>query len=80
MNLTPWFCRFLLQIHSYMEPAFLSYIGAIMVYSLLACYCIIYSKSPVLRRLAWGTSGGALTGLQNFLKDTLVRADLPIFL
>jgi hypothetical protein len=31
----------------------------------------MYSKSPVLRRFAWGTCGGAVTGLQNFLKDTL---------
>jgi hypothetical protein len=31
----------------------------------------MYSKSPVLRRFAWGTCGGAVTGLQCFLKDTL---------
>lgn len=42
-----------------------------MVYVLLAYYWIMYAKSPVLRRFAWGTSGGVMTGLQNFLKDTL---------
>jgi hypothetical protein len=62
---------FLWQRHSYMEPAFLSYFGAIVIYLLLSYYWIVYSKSPVLRRFAWGTCGGALTGLQNFLKDTL---------
>jgi hypothetical protein len=54
-----------------MKPAFLSYFGALVVYLLLMYYWIMYSKSPVLRRFAWGTCGGAVTGLQNFMKDML---------
>lgn len=42
-----------------------------MGYLLLSYYWIVYSKSPVLRRFAWGTCGGSVTGLQNFLKDAL---------
>jgi hypothetical protein len=45
------------------------------------------SASPTLRRFSWGASGGSLTGLQNFLKDSLTllhvaRADptLPVSL
>ena len=30
-----------------------------------------YSESDLKRRFAWGTCGGAITGLQNFLKDSL---------
>ncbi len=30
-----------------------------------------YSKSLILRRFAWGSCGGAITGAQNFLKDSL---------
>jgi len=35
-----------------------------------------YSHSPLLRRFAWGASGGSISGFQNFLKDalTLVKA------
>jgi len=50
---------------------------------LLAMFHLILRKSPTspsLRRFAWGVSGGSITGLQNFLKDSLtiikaVRAD-----
>jgi hypothetical protein len=31
----------------------------------------MFSKRPLLRRFAWGSCGGAITGLQNFLKDSL---------
>jgi hypothetical protein len=34
-------------------------------------YWINYSQSFTLRRCAWGCSGGAITGAQNFLKDSL---------
>jgi len=34
-------------------------------------YWINYSESFSLRRFAWGCSGGAITGAQNFLKDSL---------
>jgi len=41
---------------------------------MLAISYIILRKSPTspsLRRFAWGVSGGSITGLQNFLKDSL---------
>jgi hypothetical protein len=38
---------------------------------MLLVYWIWFSKSPILRRFAWGSCGGAITGLQNFLKDSL---------
>lgn len=34
--------------------------------------CLIgYSNSRMIRRFAWGVSGGSLSGFQNFLKDSL---------
>jgi hypothetical protein len=42
-----------------------------VVYLLVISYWIKYSQNPVLLRCAWGTAGGAITGLQNFVKDTL---------
>ena len=49
------------------------------MWMLLLAYWILVSKSEVLRRFAWGCSGGSLTGPQNFLKDTLtlVKATGP---
>mmetsp|Transcript_18188 Transcript_18188/g.23128 ORF Transcript_18188/g.23128 Transcript_18188/m.23128 type:complete len:197 (-) Transcript_18188:636-1226(-) len=32
---------------------------------------MIHKGSSVMRRFAWGVSGGSITGLQNFLKDFL---------
>jgi hypothetical protein len=37
----------------------------------LLAYWIKFSDNIILRRFAWGSSGGAITGLQNFLKDAL---------
>jgi hypothetical protein len=34
-------------------------------------YWINYSENSTLRRFAWGCTGGAVTGAQNFLKDSL---------
>ena len=38
----------------------------------LLTYWIKFANSSMLRRFAWGSCGGAITGLQNFLKDSLV--------
>jgi hypothetical protein len=38
---------------------------------LLLWYLIAFSKRPSLQRFAWGSCGGAITGPQNFLKDSL---------
>lgn len=39
-------------------------------------FFIAFCKNPMLRRFAWGSMGGSITGLQNFLKDglTIVKA------
>lgn len=42
-----------------------------MLYVAVLAYWIRWSESPVLRRLAWGSCGGSVTGAQNFLKDGL---------
>jgi uncharacterized membrane protein len=38
---------------------------------LLLWYLIAFSKRSSLQRFAWGSCGGAITGPQNFLKDSL---------
>lgn len=38
---------------------------------LALAYNMKYGKSPLLKRFAWGVAGGSITGLQNFLKDSL---------
>lgn len=38
---------------------------------MLMIYLINFSDNFVLRRFAWGCTGGAITGTQNFLKDSL---------
>jgi hypothetical protein len=50
---------------------FLCYLIGLALYVMLSVYWIRCSKSPILRRFAWGSCGGAFTGLQNFLKDSL---------
>ena len=42
----------------------------------LLMYWIKFSNSSILRRFAWGSCGGAITGLQNFLKDSLVLSQV----
>jgi drug/metabolite transporter (DMT)-like permease len=59
---------------SYHDPAFVSYmVGTVFGMALLASWIMSSStkQSPVLRKCAWGVSGGIVTGFQNFLKDTL---------
>jgi hypothetical protein len=50
---------------------FLSYLIGVALYVMLLVYWIWFSKSPILRRFAWGSCGGAIIGMQNFLKDSL---------
>jgi drug/metabolite transporter (DMT)-like permease len=56
---------------SYLEPVFVLYFVMLLAYMLVLGYWMKYSTSPVLRRFAWGSCGGSLTGPQNFLKDSL---------
>ena len=56
---------------SYKKPAFIIYFVGLIIYLIVMTYWINYSESYLLRRFAWGCSGGAITGTQNFLKDSL---------
>lgn len=58
-------------LNSYKNPYFLAYFGALGCYLILLAYWINYSKSSMLRQYAWGACGGTVTGMQNFLKDSL---------
>ena len=59
------------QQKSYEKPAFIFYFFGLISYVMLMGYCINFSASFTLRRFAWGCTGGAITGAQNFLKDSL---------
>jgi len=64
---------------SYEKPAFILYFLGLIAYIILMAYWINCSESFTLRRFAWGCSGGAITGAQNFLKDslTIIKATDP---
>jgi hypothetical protein len=47
------------------------YFGGTVLLMLLLVHWM-RSGSPILKRFAWGVSGGIITGLQNFLKDSLI--------
>lgn len=61
---------------SYREPAFRIFLCILAVWLTLIFYWMDRAKSPVLKRFAWGVSGGTITGLQNFVKDwlTIIKA------
>mmetsp|Transcript_24195 Transcript_24195/g.51080 ORF Transcript_24195/g.51080 Transcript_24195/m.51080 type:complete len:417 (+) Transcript_24195:244-1494(+) len=67
------------QQMSYRKPAFILYFVGLIVYAIVLVYWINRSESFILRRFAWGCSGGAITGTQNFLKDslTIIKATEP---
>jgi len=58
-------------IESYKNPYFLAYFACLVCYLVLLAYWINFSHNPTLRRYAWGSCGGSITGMQNFLKDSL---------
>lgn len=58
---------------SYLDPSFLVYLVCMALW-MAALGCAIVSShfsDTTFRRFAWGVSGGSITGLQNFLKDSL---------
>lgn len=57
--------------NSYKTLRFQLYFVGLLAYISTLSYWIFHSKSPVLRRFAWGSCGGSITGAQNFLKDSL---------
>lgn len=56
---------------SYGAPAFVTYFVVLTLYMVLLTHWILHSRNHILRRFAWGSFGGAMTGSQNFLKDSL---------
>jgi drug/metabolite transporter (DMT)-like permease len=57
---------------SYVSVPFLLYLAALVLWMLLLFYWIkSTTSSPTLKRFSWGVAGGSVTGLQNFLKDSL---------
>lgn len=65
---------------SYKESSFLVYFVAMVVWLGLLGYLMTRSRSKTMRRFAWGVSGGSVTGLQNFLKDSLtVRSTILLY-
>jgi len=57
---------------SYQTPSLRFYFVGLTLFSALMAYWIHSSTNSTLRRFAWGCSGGAITGAQNFLKDSLI--------
>jgi len=54
----------------YREPQLLAYFGGVLIWvSILAL--VINRGSSGWRRFAWGLIGGSVTGVQNFIKDSL---------
>mmetsp|Transcript_125113 Transcript_125113/g.186910 ORF Transcript_125113/g.186910 Transcript_125113/m.186910 type:complete len:376 (+) Transcript_125113:45-1172(+) len=59
---------------SYCDPYFVAYLVGTCLYFALLVYWMLFSRNHILKRFAWGSCGGSLTGLQNFLKDSLTIA------
>jgi drug/metabolite transporter (DMT)-like permease len=60
---------------SYIDTSFLVYLGCMVLWMCVLGYVIMRKSSrfstETFRRFAWGVAGGSITGLQNFLKDSL---------
>lgn len=66
-------------VHSNRDPAFVAYLIGMVVWMVLLVHWMNNAKG-VVRRFAWGVAGGSLTGMSNFLKDSLTilkRSDFP---
>lgn len=59
------------QKNSYLEPAFVTFMGVSVVLGSILAYWMYFAQSNILRRFAWGVSGGFVTGYQNFIKDSI---------
>jgi drug/metabolite transporter (DMT)-like permease len=58
-------------VMSYKEPVFLSYLLGVTLWLVLLTTFIRSSPNETIKRFAWGASGGSMTGIQNFMKDSL---------
>lgn len=59
-------------IESYVDPAFVVFM--IAMFSIITTLHLIIRHFPstsLLKKVAWGSLGGAITGFQNYLKDSL---------
>jgi len=64
-------------LSSYQEPAFRAFVVFMTLFLLqLGIFIHVCPKQSLLRKVAWGSIGGSITGFQNFLKDglTIIRA------
>lgn len=55
---------------SYRQPGMILYFFGVTVWMMIMAYWIRHGQG-FARRFAWGVAGGSITGLQNFLKDSL---------
>lgn len=57
----------------------MAYFFGLTIYVMVMAYWINFSENFFLRRFAWGCTSGAITGPQNFLKDslTVIKASDP---
>jgi drug/metabolite transporter (DMT)-like permease len=59
-------------IASYVDPAFIVFmISMVSFVSVLRLIIKHFPKTSPLKKFAWGSLGGAITGFQNYLKDSL---------
>ena len=59
-------------IASYTDPAFIAFmISMFSVITILHLIIKRFPKTSLLKKMAWGSVGGAITGFQNYLKDSL---------
>mmetsp|Transcript_39995 Transcript_39995/g.73211 ORF Transcript_39995/g.73211 Transcript_39995/m.73211 type:complete len:449 (+) Transcript_39995:225-1571(+) len=59
-------------LSSYDEPAFRTFIILMTLYLVqLGIFIWVCPETSLLRKVAWGSIGGSITGFQNFLKDAL---------
>jgi len=59
-------------IASYHQPSFHIFIIFMTLYLIqLSIFIWIFPKNSLLKKVAWGSIGGTITGFQNFLKDAL---------
>ncbi len=59
-------------IQSYLDPAFCVFM--ISMFSIITMLHLIikhFPKTSLLKKMAWGSVGGSITGFQNYLKDSL---------
>lgn len=63
-------------LSSYQEPAFHTFLLLMTLFFIqLGIFIWVFPSDSPLRKVAWGSIGGSITGFQNFLKDALTIYD-----